>query len=109
MDSLLCFGFMFLLQGVFIAAVMSYFNDLSKKRRQGTITEDEKWLQGLISLPAMPVLEVVLQKDQVGMRWLLTLAVVVSFVLTMLFIPNLIVLLVACLVLIGAIWLSLSL
>ena len=61
-----------------VAAVLEYFNALSNKRRDGSITEVEKWIQGVISLPVKPALEAILTKDPVGIRILISVSVVLS-------------------------------
>lgn len=75
---LFCFGFAFLMQGILVAAIIQYFSALSEKRTDGTISEEEKWFQGCLTVPLQPALQAVLSKDPKGIRIILSICVVVS-------------------------------
>lgn len=106
MDSVLCFGFAFLLQGILIAAIINYFTSLSHKRDDGEITETEKWLQGLLSTPLQPALEAVLSKDPVGTRVLLSISVVVSGLVSMALTSGVWAIILIATIALAGIWLS---
>jgi len=103
--SLCCFGILFLFQGIAAAVLLEYFSTLSKKRRDGSITEFEKWIQGFISIPLKPALEAVLAKDPVRIRVLLSISVMLSAIISLLITSYEGVLIVA-IVLLTIVWLS---
>lgn len=83
--SLFCFVGGFFVQGLIAAIVMQHFDGLSVKRRSRTMTSWEKWQQAIISLPAKPLLEAVLSKDRKGSRVIVTIALLGSGLLSIIF------------------------
>ncbi len=67
------------------ALLINYYQDLSDKRRQRVITDEEKWIQGFISLPLKPILEGILSKDPFVIKSLITFTLCFSALLTSFF------------------------
>ncbi len=67
------------------ALLINYYQDLSIKRRQQSITDGEKWVQGFISLPLKPILEGILKKDPFMIKGLITFVLFFSALLTSFF------------------------
>jgi hypothetical protein len=82
---LILFFFGFWIQGVLLAAIWTWYKSLSLKRKTKKITENEKWYQALISIPAKPVLEAVIRKDPIGMRFVYSFFVMNSTILSVVF------------------------
>jgi hypothetical protein len=97
----------FLVQGLAIATIWSWFKKLSIKRRRKEITEFEKYQQAIVSLPAKPILETILRKDPVGMRVIYSICVINSTIIAVLFSSSYFIISFS-LVILACVWLSLE-
>jgi hypothetical protein len=104
--SIFCFFLAFVLQGIIVASIMNYFEDLSYKRRRKSISDGEKWIQGVISVVAEPILEIILDKDPAGMRLLISICLGIATAIAIIFASADGFIIICALILLATTWLS---
>lgn len=106
--SLICFVLTFFVQTLILGGLYVRFKKLKEKHRRKTITDAEKWERALISVPAKPFLEVILDKNPVGIRVIITISVLISTITTVFLTSNDALVIIVSIVLVFSIWLSLK-